>query len=75
MPVVTGLKVFLNLGEVEGVSSAAGEEKAAEFVPLTLALRGRGLHWHDSNSCKWLRKLCEGSKNGSTRCCMSDVLV
>jgi len=71
MPVVTGLKVFLNEGEVEGVSFAAGE-KATAFVPLTLALRGRGLHWHDSNSCKWLRKFCVGSKNGSTRCDMSN---
>ena len=74
MPVVTGLKAFLNEGEVEGVSFDA-EEKATAFVPLTLALRGRGLHWHDSNSCKWLRKFCVGSKNGSTRCCMSNVPV
>jgi len=68
MLVVTGINVFLNVEEVEGVSSVAGEEKATEFVPLALALRGRGLYWHDSNSCKWLRKLCGGSKSGSTEC-------
>ena len=44
MPVVMGFNLFLNVGGVEGVSSAAREEKAIEFVPLTLALRGRGLH-------------------------------
>ena len=44
MPVVTELKAFSNVREVEGVSSVAGDEKAIEFVPLTLALRGRGLH-------------------------------
>lgn len=44
MLVVIGFSLFPNVGEVEGVSSAAGEEKATEFVPLTLALRGRGLH-------------------------------
>jgi hypothetical protein len=53
MLVVIGLRVFLNVGGVEGVFSAVGEEKATAFVPLTLALRGRGLHWHDPNSCKW----------------------
>ena len=60
-------RLFSNVGGAEGVSSAAGEEKATEFAPLTLALRGRGLYWHDSNNCNWLRKLCEGSKSGSTK--------
>ena len=44
MPVEIGFKVSLNVGTVEEVSLAAGDEKATEFVPLTLALRGRGLH-------------------------------
>lgn len=40
MLLAIGLKVVLNVGEAEGVFSVAGEEKVAEFVPLTLALRG-----------------------------------
>lgn len=43
MLVVAGLKVFPNVGGVEEVSLAAGEKVTAR-APLTLALRGRGLH-------------------------------
>ena len=52
MLVVTCFRELLNGGEVGEVSFFVGGEKETEFVPLTLALRGRGLHWHDSNSCR-----------------------
>ena len=70
MPVVTVFKLSLNVG---AVSPAKGEAKAPRFAPLALALRGRGLHRHDSNSCKRSRKLRDGSKSGSTGCYISIV--
>ena len=44
MLVVVDLNVLPIWDDLGGVSSSAGEEKETEFVPLTLAPRGRGLH-------------------------------